>query len=437
MTSEGGVASSGVPADAAVLSPDGPRRSPGSPAAKGLGTAFVLLWANAVSYQLIGAADRFTFVWLVDETLGAAPWASGFVVFMLGLPVVLFVLLAGALADRGDRRRQLLASQGAGTVIMAVTAALVGTGVINVGLAAAMAFCFGVAFAFAQPVRMSLVPILVGRERLQRAIVLMTIGSNLGTVVGPVMVGGVISRAGVAWALGLQSMLFAVGFVLAWPIRVPPRDPSLPLPPPVSARRLLAEVREGMHFVRSDTRLPWLFFILGIGGAIMTGPVYTLLPTVVANEFGREADDAALLFAIMGGGMVFTSALLLRSLRIRHRGRVFLIASLAAALVEVGMGVAPSYWWLALALLGWGFCGGLFINLNMVLIQEITPDERLGRVVSMQQLFTFGLTPVGALVAGVVATWLGTQPTIAAFGVLGAALVVLAFVRAGDLRGQR
>lgn len=401
-----------------------------------LPTAFVLLWLNAVSYQLIGAADRFTFVWLVDETLDAAPWASGFVVFMLGIPVVLFVLVAGALADRGDRRRQLLASQFAGMVVMATTAVLVGSGVINVALAAVMAFCFGVAFAFAQPVRMSLVPILVGRERLQRAVVLMTIGSNLATIVGPVLVGGVISRAGVAWALALQSALFAVGFALAWPLQIPPRDPGLPVPPPISRRRLLAEVREGLSFVWSDARLRWLFFILGIGGAVMTGSAYLLLPKIAADEFGRSADDAALLFAVMGASMVVTSLLLLRGLRVRRRGLVFMGAALVATIVQIGQGLAPSYGWLAVALLAWGFCGGLFINLNLVLIQEITPNERLGRVVSMQQLSTFGLTPIGALVAGVVASAIGSRETLVVFGAVGVGLVLLALVRAHELRAQ-
>jgi MFS family permease len=323
------------------------------------GTGFTLLWLNAVSYQLIGAADRFTFVWLVDETLDAAAWASGFVVFMLGAPVVLFVLIAGAMADRGDRRRQLLASQVAGMVVTAATAILVGTGVMNVALAAVMAFAFGLAFAFAQPVRMSLIPILVGRERLQRAVVVMTIGSNLATIVGPVMVGGVITRWGVAWALGMQSVLFAVGFVLAWPLRVPPRDPTLPPPMPISRSRLVAEVREGLSFVWGDARLRWLFFLLGIGGAVMTGSAYLLLPKLAADEFGRSADDAAALFAFMGVGMVTTSLLLLRRIQLRRRGLVFIIATCAAAMVEIAQGLAPTYLALAVALLAWGGHGWL------------------------------------------------------------------------------
>jgi MFS family permease len=112
-------------------------------------------------------------------------------------------------------------------------------------------------------------------------------------------------------------------------------------------------------------------------------------------------------------------------------------AALAATIVEIGQGLAPTYGWLALALLGWGVCGGLFINLNMVLIQEITPDERLGRVVSMQQLSTFGLTPLGALVAGFLATAIGTRETIVVFGVVGALLVLVALVRADELRALR
>jgi predicted MFS family arabinose efflux permease len=188
--------------------------------------------------------------------------------------------------------------------------------------------------------------------------------------------------------------------------------------------------------VWSDPRLRWLFFILGIGGAVMTGSAYLLLPKLAADQFGRSADDAALLFAVMGAGMVLTSLLLLRGLKIRRRGLVFMCAALAATIIEIGQGLAPSYALLALALLGWGFCGGLFINLNLVLIQEITPNERLGRVVSMQQLSTFGLTPVGALVAGFLATAIGTRPTIVAFGTFGAILVVIALVRAKDLRAQ-
>ena len=415
---------------------EGAVNEPPSRTASFRGTGFTLLWLNAVSYQLIGAADRFTFVWLVDETLGAAAWAGGLVVFMLGAPVVLFVMIAGAMADRGDRRKQLLVSQVAGMVVTAITAVLVATEVMNVAYAAVTAFAFGCAFAFAQPVRMSLAPILVGRERLQRAVVTMTIGSNLATIVGPVLVGGVITRWGIAWALAMQAVLFAVGFGFAWPLRVPPRDPSLPPPPSITRRRLVREVREGMSSVWSDTRLRWLFFVLIVGGAVMTGSSYLLLPKLVADVFGRGAADAAALFAYMGIGMVGTSLLILRKLRLRRRGRVFLTAAVGAAIIQIAQGLAPTYAALAVTLFAWGVTGGFFINLNMVLIQEITPTDRLGRVVSLQQLCTFGMAPIGALVAGFLATAIGTRQTLVTYGTIGLILISYACVRAKDLRAQ-
>lgn len=69
----------------------------------GLGRPFVFLWCNSVTYQLVASADRFTFVWLSRETLGASRLVAGIVVFSLGIPMFLFVLAAGAMADRGTR----------------------------------------------------------------------------------------------------------------------------------------------------------------------------------------------------------------------------------------------------------------------------------------------------------------------------------------------
>ena len=83
-------------------------------------TQFPLLWVTVFAYLLIGSAERFTFVWLVIEELDGPSWASGLVLFSLGLPVFLFVLPAGALADRWDRRRLLMTTQLCGAAVTAV-----------------------------------------------------------------------------------------------------------------------------------------------------------------------------------------------------------------------------------------------------------------------------------------------------------------------------
>ncbi|MBP8211005.1 MAG: MFS transporter, partial [Ilumatobacteraceae bacterium] len=134
-------------------------------------TGFWLLWANAVSVSMVMSADRFTFEWLVGETLDESDSASGWVLFALGAPVVCFVLLAGAMADRHDRKRILLLTQFGGAIALALSAAAVWTDVINVPITVVLAIMFGTVMAFGQPVRSSLLPSIVPKEQLMHAIV--------------------------------------------------------------------------------------------------------------------------------------------------------------------------------------------------------------------------------------------------------------------------
>ena len=188
------------------------------------GTGFWLLWVNAVSLALIVSADRFTFLWLVEDTLGSPTWAGGLIVFALGAPVCALVMTAGALADRHDRRRMLMITQLAGMGVVSVGAVLVWSGVMTLSSAVVVAACFGTVIAFAMPVRTSLVPALVGPERVMQAVVLVTVGANVAMIVGPLLVGGVIDAHGVGWAFAVQALCFAVGYVAAIGIVVPPRQ---------------------------------------------------------------------------------------------------------------------------------------------------------------------------------------------------------------------
>lgn len=393
------------------------------------GTGFWYLWVTAVSFALIASADRFTFIWLVDDTLGSPTWASGMIVFALGAPVCALVLTAGALTDRLDRRRMLLTTQGAGLVVVAIGAVFVWTGLISLPLAVLLAIGFGTVAAFAMPVRSSLVPVLVGRERVMQAVVLMTIGSNVAMVAGPLLVGGVIDGFGVGWAFAVQAVCFALGFVAASRIEVPPH------PPVTERRRLRAEVAEAVSFVWHHAVLRPLFALLCVGGGLMGGGSFTLLPQIARDEFGRSASEAARLFALMGLGMVITSLVLMRCRsRLRRRGLVFMSFMVAGTANQVLQGWAPSFTLLQVLLLLWGLTGGMYMNLNQSLIQELTPPDRMGRVMALTSLVQAGLMPVGGLLAGVLASMIGAPLALSLFGVAGLASVIVALIRAEALR---
>lgn len=397
-------------------------------------TQFPLLWVTVFTYLLIGSAERFTFVWLVIEVLDGPSWASGLVLFSLGLPVFLFVLPAGALADRWDRRRLLMTTQLCGAAVTALAAVLVATGVMNLWLAMLTAGMLGASLAFGQPVRSSLVPSVVPRPLLLRAIVTMTIGMNVAMIIGPFVGGLIIRNVGIEWAFGVEAALFVLGFLTLIPLRLAALPGATADRPPLRAAELVSSIRDGLGFVWHHPTLRALFAMLMVGGFLMMGASNLLLPEIAKDEFGRGADEASRLFAFMGVGMMLTSVFLLAVGGVRRKGKVFLVSMVLGTSVQVLMGLAPSYWLLALLLLCWGGTGGWYLNLNQTLIQSATPGEMMGRVMSLHTLCQVGLAPLGSLAAGLIATGVGAQATMSLFGVVGVGLVLVTLARAHQLR---
>jgi predicted MFS family arabinose efflux permease len=292
-----------------------------------------------------------------------------------------------------------------------------------------IAIAFGTVAAFAMPVRSSLVPVLVGRERVMQAVVLMTIGANVAMIAGPLLVGGVIDGFGVGWAFAVQALCFALGFLAATRIEVPPH------PPVAERRRLRAEVGEAVSFVWRHEVLRPLFGLLCVGGGLMGGGAFTLLPQIARDEFGRSAAEAARLFALMGLGMIITSLVLMRvRSRLRRRGLVFMSFMVLGCSNQVVQGQVSTFFALEVLLLVWGLTGGFYMNLNQSLIQELTPADRMGRVMALNSLVQAGLLPLGGLVAGLLATAIGAPATLSLFGLAGLLCVLTALVRAHALR---
>ncbi len=393
------------------------------------GTGFWLLWMNAVMMGLVVSADRFTFIWLVDDTLGSPTWAAGLVVFALGAPVCALVLTAGALVDRHDRRRILVITQSAGAAVLAGAALLVGAGWVNLPGAVAIAVVFGVVVAFALPVRSALVPALVGPTRVMHAVVVMTIGANVAMIAGPLMVGSVIDARGVAWAFAVQATFLLAGVASIWRLDVPPH------PPVVERTRLRADIAVGLRYVWHHPELRALFGLLCVGGGLMGGGSFTLLPRLARDVFGRDAGEAARLFALLGLGMVSMSFVLMRYRHhIRRRGLFFMGFLVMGTTGQILQGVAPSFLFLQILMVLWGFTGGMYMNLNQSLIQELTPLDRMGRVMGLSTLVNAGLLPIGGLAAGVVASILGVRAALSLFGIAALLCVITALLRAKGLR---
>ncbi len=394
-------------------------------------TGFWLLWANAVSVSMVMSADRFTFEWLAGETLDASDSASGLVLFAMGAPVVCFVLLAGAMADRHDRKRILLLTQLGGALVLGLSALAVWSDVIDLPITMVLAVLFGTVMAFGQPVRSSLLPSIVPREDLMHAIVVMTIGMNVAMIGGPLLAGWLIELSGVGLAFAVQAGFFLVGVLIVRRLQVPA------LPPIDRSVKMRTEVMDGLRFTWSHRRLRALFALLAVGGGLMFGAAVALLPKIARDEFGRSADDSGLLFALMGAGMITTSIALIRYRhRMTRRGLIFMCGLIFGTSNQIVQGFVPSFVWLAVLLFLWGASGGFYLNINQTLIQELTPQEKMGRVMSLTVLTQGGLVPMGALAASALAEAIGPQPAMSVFGVISLACVLVTLAVAKELRQQ-
>lgn len=387
--------------------------------------AFRYLWLNSFSFALTQGTQRFAYVWLVLE-LGGGAGAAGLIAFALGIPVLFVALPAGVLSDRMDRRRLLVVSQVVALVVTALTAVLIWADLVNVGVTFLLAVCLGSTTALGQPVRSAVVPSIIDRERLMNAIVLTTLGMNVSMIIGPALGGGVIALWGLAGAFAFQAGIYALGLLTLIPLRLPPVLGQ-------AARGGREELREAFSFISSHQGIRALFLLLAGSGVFMMGPFAALLPQIARVRLGRSAFGASMLFTAIGAGMMVGS-LVLGSLRLTRKGEWFIGALLPGGLLFGAIGLSRSYLLTAALMAVWGFMGGFFMNLNQTLIQSHTPQELMGRVMSIHTLSFMGLAPFGSLLAGGAAGLIGAAEWIVVCGVVLSVMAAFAIVTQPELR---
>ncbi|MEX2394654.1 MAG: MFS transporter [Actinomycetota bacterium] len=388
---------------------------------------FRALWLNTFAFILIQSVQRFAYVWLVLE-LGGSEREAGIVSFAMGIPVLFVSLPAGVLSDRMDRRKLLAFSQAGAFVITGLTAALILTDNISIGLAYVLAAAMGVTTAYGQPVRQAIVPSIVPADRLQNAVALSSLAMNTSFMLGPAL-GGLLIKG---WGMGETFAAMTVIFVFAMiPLR------KLHLPPVVrrdEERHLVKEMREGFSFILHARGIRVLVVMLVVFGLLMIGPFGALLPVLARDQLGRDAAETGALFAALGVGMLITSLILASMRNMKRRGLVFTINYIVGGIGFAAIGWSRNYLLTAIVLFFWGMGGGLFINLNQMLIQANTPANLMGRVMSVHTLAFVGIGPIGALLAGAGAEAFGPGTWIFGCGIFIAATAVFVLLTQPAIR---
>jgi MFS family permease len=418
--------------------PSGPpvaAAAPGSPATRVLARLaaalssrdFRLLWFGALTSSIGTWMQKVAQAWLIVTLTGSSSaFFLGLDSFVGELPILLFTLVGGVVADRQDRRQLLLGSQYVQMAAAFTLAALVYFDVVRVWHVIALSALTGFAQAFGGPAYQSLIPSLVPKEHLPNAVALNSIQFNLARVIGPLVAGAALATLGMVACFGLNgvSFLFVIAAILALHVR------HVPAP---NRERMLDEMKGGFRYVRAEPTLVMLT-VVGFTAAFLGLPLLTFLPVIVRDVYQQDVGLYTRLMAFSGAGAVCGALIVAWFGRSRHMGRLLLGVLLLFGLTMCGFALSRALWLSQLLLF---LAGGLLVSsfsLTTSLVQLIAPNELRGRVMSIYMVAFRGASPLGNFVSGNVATVFSAPVVI---GVNGTLLVLAALFFLSRRRGLR
>ena len=370
---------------------------------------FRLMWVGACTSSIGTWMQKLAQAWLVFE-LSKSPFLLGLDAFLAEIPIFLFSLVGGAVADRRDRRHLLLFSQFVQMSCAFVLAGLVALGQVQVWHILALSFVTGFAQAFGGPAYQALIPSLVRMEDLSNAIALNSIQFNLARVVGPVLGGLALANLGAAWCFGLNGVSFVA--VITTLIMVKVR-----FVPAKTSDSLIASMRQGLSFVRAREGmrplvvLAFLMTMLGV-------PVVVFLPVFAADVFHQGPNTYTLLLSTFGAGSI-AGALGVAGLTHRsNQGRAALFLLVALGVTTAGFALSTVMAISLAFLFAAGACLVAVFSLVATLVQEITSDAMRGRVMSVYNVAFRGGMPMGSLGTGALVPHTGAPVALAANGLL-------------------
>jgi MFS family permease len=359
------------------------------------------------------------------------PLSLGMVGLAEAVPFISLALGGGVVADRVDRRKialwalAVLAAGALGLAALARHELTLGNAGVRAGLYA-LVVLGGICRSFLQPARAALAAQVVPRALYARSITWRTGLFQLAAVLGPAVGGLLCGAVGVAGSYGLSSALLLAALILLWRVRPPVREARAP------AGSLLASLREGFAFLRGDRVL--LAAILLDLFAVLFGGAVALLPVFAREILQVGPNGFGLLRAAPAAGALVASVLLATRPPMRRAGRALLLSVAGFGVAMIVFALSRSFALSLLALAASGALDMVSVLVRNTLMQLRVPEQMLGRVSSINQIFIGSSNEIGAFESGAAARLLGTVPAVVFGGAVTLAVVAVTAWRAPGLR---
>jgi MFS family permease len=344
------------------------------------------------------------------------------------LPWLVFVLVAGALADRVDRRRTMVCVAILRTAIAAGLALGIVAGVVSLPVLYVAAFVLGVGETLFDTAAQSIMPSVVKRDQLSRANGrLYAAELTMNQFVGPPL-GGILAGLAIALAFAGSAIAFAAGAVALWLLAGSFR----PQPGPTRTS-MLGEIREGLGYLLGHRVLRTLAVMVGVGNLASSGTfAIFVLYAVAPGPMGLNEVGFGVLMTAMAVGSLAGSVLVERVERRLGRARLLLACVIVMALTLAVPGVTPSPWIVGASFAASGLAVLMWNVVTVSLRQRIVPDRLLGRVNASYRLLAWGGQPLGALLGGLAGEALGLRAVFLLSGAATGLLVLGSLIVSDD-----
>jgi MFS family permease len=359
--------------------------------------------------------------WLVYRLTGSSI-LLGLVGFAGQFPVFLFAPLGGSLADTRRRQPIIITAQATMMLLAFILAGLTLSGAVRLWHVVALSALLGVVNAFEIPARQSFLVDLVGREDLMNAIALNSMMFNGSRIVGPAVAGLLVAAIGEGWCFFVNGLSFlaVLGGLLA--MRLEPRPPT-----PPSGRSTLHHMAEGFAFVATTAPIRALLLLLGL--ISLAGMPYSILMPIIADRVLHGGPlGMGVLMGASGIGALLGALTLASRQGVTGLGRWAAVGSFGFGLSLIAFSLSRTFWLSAALMVPAGYLLMVQMAASNTLIQSMVPDQLRGRVMAVYSMMIMGMAPLGALLAGFLATTITAPGTVAAGGVacaLGGAVFAL------------
>jgi MFS family permease len=358
-------------------------------------------------------------IWQIYQLTGSA-FYLGLTGLVRALPILLLSLMGGVIADRVDRRRFIMVTQGLAGCFSLVLAWLTFTGEIQIWHIYSVTFLNSSLTALNAPARSAIIPNIVPKQNLLNAFALNSTVWQISNILGPAIGGVCIGLFGLSITYLVNGVAHLITLAALTAMHL-----SRVIAP--SRKSTLKALAEGMSFLKKQSIIP---ILLSMDAAAMFFGAYRILMPIFADQLGAGAEGLGLMLSMSGVGAIVGAGVIMSLGDVRYKGRFVLAGVLSYCCCLVGLAVSP---WFALALLmsaSLGFSDSVQAIPRNTVIQAITPDEIRGRVSSFQSMLTNGVPSLGQMQVGAVASLVGAPLTLIVGAVLCATTVIsVAFAR--------